>query len=236
MRPTNKVSPLAICVLAFAFCAVSAAHSSVFVVAGTGSEDNRGNGHQKSGEQMDRSRASSNQSPVSANAGASFDMGTLFEYGMNPVGSALKTFLPNTMGGINSDLSNGYSMLANQGQSGYGAVKSNYDMMNESANQQVNSMQQQMANGYSTAGDTLRRVYGILANPQQFCQNVAAQTQQAYETVSQQMPQQASSSYGQSGQAGSSFGQSGQASSSLGQSGQNTNSFMGKGGFSFGRR
>lgn len=123
-----------------------------------------------------------------------FDLTTLLEFGGNPIGSAIKIALPGTLGGLNSDLSNVYSMMANGGQSQFKNLQSNYNGYLNGANNQYQKATSNVMQTYANGDGMMRNIYAILSNPQQFCQNLAYQSQQAMDMAQNQINQGASMS------------------------------------------
>lgn len=112
---------------------------------------------------------------------SNFDVSTLFEFA--PGGSAIKLLLPNTLAGLNSDVSNGFSVISG------GLSSSVPKTLTESTLRDLNKMQQSLVDRYLSSQDALRRAYELLSNPKQVCDNLAAQSQFAYQSASQ-LPQQ----------------------------------------------
>lgn len=118
-----------------------------------------------------------------------FDLTTLLEIGGNPLGSAVKFALPNTLQGLNSDFTNSYQMLGGNAQSQFKNLQSNFNSAKNSANNQYDKLSNNLMGTYSSAEDNLRQYYSMLQNPQQFCQNLALQGQQALNLAQQQANQ-----------------------------------------------
>lgn len=150
-----------------------------------------------------QSRDSSNQNQLES----------LFNFGMNPLGSTMKYFLPGTYQGLTSDANNGLSMLTNGAQHTLGSYNP-FDNVNKG----YYSFQQGAMNRLKGNEEFLSKAYEALMNPQQYCTNWIAQQSSQLAALANQAGMQLSQS---SGQAIKNLGQ--EAESSLSQAGQLAN-------------
>lgn len=122
--------------------------------------------------------------------------------GFNPLWMG-QTFFPQTFPALQSDLSNNYKMLTNTAQNGFNGLQSGFgylqgmnpmnsmsSMSSMNPMNHYNSLQQGFSANYLSGEEMLRRMYEMMSNPQQMCNQLAAQTQNAMKTASQ-LPQQA---------------------------------------------
>ena len=134
-----------------------------------------------------------------------FDPNNLLEYGLNPVGSAMKYFMPNTYQGVSSDLSKGMMMLTNGAGQGVSSVQSQFSSLGDQLANRYSALQQNYLNRqqqlYQQQEALLNRVYDILANPEQFCRQLSDRTN----SMVHQSGQQANQMLDQANQKSSSF-------------------------------
>ena len=119
---------------------------------------------------------------------------SMLEMGINPAGSAIKMFMPNTMNGLTSDIQHNYEMLTgpqtmnlmsglkNNLQSGFQSLQEStmdrFNLMQESARERYNRLQQSLADRYYREQEALMMAFQMIGDPQQLCQRLASQTVQ----------------------------------------------------------
>lgn len=134
-----------------------------------------------------------------------FTPSNLLEFGLNPVGSAMKYIMPNTYQGMSSDLSKGITMLTNGASQGLGSAQSQFGSLSDQLSNRYNAMLQNYSNRqqqlYQQQEALLGRMHDILANPEQFCRQLSDRTN----SMGQQSGQQANQVLNQANQQFSSF-------------------------------
>lgn len=142
---------------------------------------------------------------------ASFDGSGLVEIsmsGLNPYYGLAQSYFPQTLPAMQADLTNYYKYLSQAAQNGYNGVQSGFQYANDNSMNRYKQLQNSFNANYVNGEELVRRMYEMLSNPQQMCNQLANQSQAALKAAGQ-LPQQV----GQ--QAGQSLNQVAQSSDSL---------------------
>lgn len=176
MQAASRVALLAL-QLTLALCLVSASNYDGDVATSGVTV------HAQPHQPVERQARFFRDSPASVSASQEYpiDFASLIEMGMNPVGTTVRYLLPNTMPALAADLNHNFMKASN----GFGSMQSS--LANVMPSFSPANYQQMMLNRYQSVEEMVKRYYGIMSNPEQFCRRVASQAKSSLQSASDEV-------------------------------------------------